>query len=443
MEKQRSRVSFLRNTTFATISQGVGVLAAMVVGIISARYLGPAGKGEVALAMGVGMFLAQIFSLGFDRAAQYYIASDKLAPEKVLGAWIITFFIGTLITFGIAYPLLLAFCLDNIFEGVSKHLLLLASLICPLYLLRLLVNSILRGYEEFSREAYHNISVCLASVGASVLALVVLGYGPLGYVSIIMILCFISLIVGFVILRKVMPLKPVFSLSNWLRVLHYGAKASLAHIFTLIDLRLDIYIVNFFMDTSVVGIYTIAGALASAFWLLTNSIAAVLFSRVASEEPEESKKLTSLLCRNVLWLTAILGGLFLLISKRLIVFVYTEHFADASLALALLMPGVVGQAVSRICFTDCSGRGYPGKATIAAAITATITITFDMLLIPKYSLFGAAVASSIAYCTSGVLGIYWHIKLSGNSLGRLVIPRASDLKHYRNVFEKIKAKLIR
>ena len=434
MEKQRSRVSFLRNTTFATISQGVGVLAAMVVGIISARYLGPAGKGEVALAMWVGMFLAQIFSLGFDRAAQYYIASDKLAPEKVLGAWIITFFIGTLITFGIAYPLLLAFCLDNIFEGVSKHLLLLASLICPLYLLRLLVNSILRGYEEFSREAYHNISVCLASVGASVLALVVLGYGPLGYVSIIMILCFISLIVGFVILRKVMPLKPVFSLSNWLRVLHYGAKASLAHIFTLIDLRLDIYIV---------GIYTIAGALASAFWLLTNSIAAVLFSRVASEEPEESKKLTSLLCRNVLWLTAILGGLFLLISKRLIVFVYTEHFADASLALALLMPGVVGQAVSRICFTDCSGRGYPGKATIAAAITATITITFDMLLIPKYSLFGAAVASSIAYCTSGVLGIYWHIKLSGNSLGRLVIPRASDLKHYRNVFEKIKAKLIR
>ena len=107
------------------------------------------------------------------------------------------------------------------------------------------------------------------------------------------------------------------------------------------------------------------------------------------------------------------------------------------------MPGVVGQAVSRICFTDCSGRGYPGKATIAAAITATLTITLDMLLIPKYSMYGAAAASSIAYCTSGVLGLYWHMKLSGNSLGCLVVPRVSDLKYYRNVFVKIKAKLIR
>lgn len=443
MENQRRKVSFLRNTTFATISQGLAVLTATVVGIIAARYLGPAGKGEVALVMGAGMILAQILCLGFDRAAQYYIASGKLASEKVLGAWIITFFIGTLITFGIAYPLFLAYGMDNIFKGVSKNLLLLASLVCPLYLLRLLVNSILRGYEEFSREAYHNICICSASIAASLVALVVLGYGALGYVSMIMILGFISLVVGFAILRTVMPLKPVFGLSNWLRVLYYGTKASLSKIFTLIDLRLDIYIVNFFMDTSVVGIYTIAGALANAFWLLTNSIAAVLFSRVASEEPEESRKLTSLLCRNVLWLTAILGVLFLMISRRLIVFVYTGRFAGAALALALLMPGVVGQAVSRICFTDCSGRGYPGKATIAAAITATLTITFDMLLIPKYSMYGAAAASSIAYCTSGLLGLYWHMKLSGNSLGCLVVPRVSDLKHYRNVFVKIKAKLIR
>jgi len=442
MEGQRSRASFLKNTAFATISQGLAVSSAAVVGIIVARYLGTAGKGQLALTMGAGVILAEILCLGFDRAAQYYVASGKLTSEMVFGAWIITFVIGTLVAFGIVYPLFFAYCMDNFFNGVSRNLLLLAGLNCPLYLLRLLVNSILRGNEDFPKETYHNIAIYSAHIAASVLALVVLGYGVFGYISVIMALGFSSLVFGFAILRKVISLRPVFSLSNWLRVLYYGAKASLSKIFTLIDLRLDIYIVNFFMDTSVVGIYTVAGALANAFWLLTNSIAAVLFSRVASEEAEESRQLTSLLCRNVLWLTAIFGVLFLTISKRLIVFVYTEPFADAALALAFLMPGVVGQAVSRICFTDCSGRGFPEKGTYSAAITAILTIVFDIYLIPKYGIYGAAVASSIAYCTGGVLSVYWHLKVSGNKLSALIIPRMTDLRYYSAVLRKLKARIL-
>jgi len=130
-----------------------------------------------------------------------------------------------------------------------------------------------------------------------------------------------------------------------------------------------------------------------------------------------------------------------LISRWLIIFTFGERFSDASVALAFLMPGVVGQVVSRICFTDCSARGFPEKATISSAITATLTIVFDVLLIPRYGICGAAVASSIAYCTSGVFGLYWHMKLSGNVLSALIIPKRSDLRYYKSIIENIQRKI--
>lgn len=425
------------------LSQGGALVTAVVAGILTARYLGPEGKGQVALALGMGMMLGQILCLGFNVATPYFLASGKLGPGKVFGSWIVTLVIGSVLAYSIVYPLFFRYFMDNVFTGVGKSLLFFGALACPLYMLRLLINTIMAGYEEFTKQIYHNILIYLATIAVAVLGLAVLHMGPLGYAQMQIGLGFFTLIGGFILLGRVIKLSPAFSLSAWLKMLRYGIKGALSQMLQLIDLRLDIFVVNYFTTTSLVGIYTVAGTLANVFWILPKSIGIVLLPRTAGSGREEANERTAVLCRNVLWLTAIFGVLFLTISRRLIVFVCTEPFADAALAFALLMPGVVGQAVSRICFTDCLGRGYPGKATIAAAITATLTITFDILLIPKYGMYGAAVASSIAYCTSGVLGLYWHMKLSGNSLGCLVVPRVSDLKYYRNVFVKIKAKLIR
>jgi len=204
-----------------------------------------------------------------------------------------------------------------------------------------------------------------------------------------------------------------------------------------VDLRLDMFIVNYYADTGVVGIYSVAASLANVFWMLANSLAAVLFPRSASMDTDKSRHLTALVCRNAVWITLIGGGLFLLVSRPVIVFVFKKDFADASTALALLMPGVIGQVISRICFTDCSAKGYPGKATLAAGVTAALTIVFDLVLIPHHGMYGAAVASSIAYCTGGVMGLYWQMKLSGNRLGELLLPGREDLKYYTAICKKL------
>jgi len=213
----RPRASFLRNTGVVAFGQVFGIVAAMVVSILMARYLGPDGKGQVALALGISLILGQILSLGFDIASPYFTASGKLEPQQELGACIMTFLLGTGLALGIIYPLCFRYLMSNVFSGVDKKLLLFAALGCPLYMMRILINGLMAGYEEFARQTYHNCATHLTTVAAVVLALVVFHLGPIAYVQLYIALGSCAAIYGLILLNRIMRLTPEFSLSAWLK----------------------------------------------------------------------------------------------------------------------------------------------------------------------------------------------------------------------------------
>jgi O-antigen/teichoic acid export membrane protein len=147
------------------------------------------------------------------------------------------------------------------------------------------------------------------------LGLVVFGYQLYAYVSVQLLLGFFSVIIGLILLNNAVGLNARLSIRNWSMMFHYGSKSMLSQLMTIIDLRLDIYVVNYFSAPANVGTYTVAGGLASMFWVLPNSISSALFPRTASSNVKESSELTALLCRNSIWQTIILGGIFLVLPE--------------------------------------------------------------------------------------------------------------------------------
>jgi stage V sporulation protein B len=422
--------SFIRNTTLTVMGQFFGLAATMIGGILTARFLGAEGKGQVTLAMSTGMLLARVLCIGSEESVPYFLAGRKMDVRMVLGNWLIILALAMVVTYAVIMPIAYSCLMDNLLDGVPFGLLLLGTLSCPIYLLRLMINGILAGYEDFSRQTLHNIVLSIASILAVLISLVMLRCSPLGYILFQHGFSVLSLVIGAGLLLQTIPFRPAFSMSALTQMLRYGSKSMLSQLLTLIDLRLDIYIVNLFLQTASVGVYTVAASIANMFWIIPNGIVISMFPRVASLSGDQSNRLTALLCRNAIWLTVLGGGSFMLVSKPIIVWVFGPDFAPAALALAFLMPGVLGQVVARICFTDCAARGYPGKATLSNAITASLTILLDFVLIPRMGIQGAALASSIAYCTGGLLGLYWHIRISGNSLPSLLWITKTDLAYY-------------
>ncbi len=433
----------IKNISFVSLSWAGMFASGFIVNILLARYFGPEGKGQVSLVVGTGMLLATILSLGFDRAVPYYVASNKIAVQNAFGAWLFTALIGVVVMYAVVYPLLAYYLMDTVFDGVTVPLLYLGGLIGPIYIVRLLINSLLAGKEEFVRQTYPNFGMYVVTIISAIFALCVIKTDANGYVLVNAIFCLPVLVIGFIVMKKVVPLKPIFCWADWVKLFRYGIKVTVSQMFNLIDLRLDIYIINYFFGTAMVGIYSIAGALAMMFWMVPQAVSAVLVPRVAATTRENSSKITALLCRNALWQTLICGSIFLLLSEKLIVWVFGSAFREAALALALLMPGVVGQVIAKICYADCCGRGHPAKVTISVAITAIITLTLDIILIPEHKIYGAAIASSIAYCCGAALGLYWHISLSDNKLSNLLLPNKADLALYGKIIKIVKKKCIK
>lgn len=423
--------SFLKNTSLTTASQVCGLLATAVGGILTARYLGPEGKGQVALAMTTGFLLARILCLGLDQAVPYYLASRKMAPQYVLGNCVLIILFALGVGYLCIYPALTRYLLDSLLSGLSVSLLYLGSLTFILYLLRLFVNSMLAGFQQFGKQTLHNLAISVGSILSGIIALIVLGVGPGGYIGLHVLFGAGTLLVGFWKVFQVVSPEVSISLDKAAEMLKYGLKSMLAQLLTLVDLRLDIYLINLFLSISSVGIYTVAVSVGTLFWVIPNGIAAALFPRAAAVEGKDSERLTAFVCRNTLWFTVMGSTAVALVSKPLFIFVFGEMFQEAALAFALLVPGIIGQVVARICFTDCAARGYPEKATISMVFTAVLTIFFDLMLIPRLGISGAALASSIAYVASGMMALYWHLRLSSNRLSSLLLPKVSDLTQYK------------
>jgi Na+-driven multidrug efflux pump len=62
-------------------------------------------------------------------------------------------------------------------------------------------------------------------------------------------------------------------------------------------------------------------------------------------------------------------------------------------------------------------------------------------LIPKWGIAGAAVASSISYCIATLVVLFFYVRISGNGLALVLIPRKEDVIIYRRYCSSLARRL--
>ena len=198
------------------------------------------------------------------------------------------------------------------------------------------------------------------------------------------------------------------------------------------NLRLDIFLVNFFLDTGAVAIYSIAVAISETLWYLPTSISTVLFPKTATDW-ETAKHFTPLIVRTTLFLSILSAGAMVLFGKPVIRIAYGEQFATAFAPLVAILPGTVLFGIGKIISTYLAGLGKPQYGTWGSAISLILTILFDIWLIPIYGATGAALASTISYGVNTLVLVLLYIRHSGNPLASLLIIQKVDLEVYQRL----------
>jgi O-antigen/teichoic acid export membrane protein len=180
-------------------------------------------------------------------------------------------------------------------------------------------------------------------------------------------------------------------------VLSFGLKGHIGNVLQFFNYRLDMFLVNYFVGPASVGIYGVSVGFAEILWYFPNAVGFVIFPKATATRPEVMSGFTPRVFWVTFGVTALGAGALAILGESLIQVIYSPNFVDAYLPMLVLLPGVILLGSAKVLTNEMVGRGYPQYNSINAGIAFILTVMFDLILIPRLGVLGAALASSISY----------------------------------------------
>ncbi len=423
--------TFSKNTTITLTARVLNLILGLATSLSIARVLGPDGKGIYALSVLLPSLIITFTNFGIAPATVYYIGKGKYSPREIFGNNVMVSFI--LSAFSVIIGLVIIFFFRKpVFSGISHYYLLLTLALVPINLFFGYANAVLLGLQKI--KEYNAVSIVKTSsfLGLIVIALWGLKTGIEGAIlaGITANLLVDSLL--FLWVKKfthgvTLRLNSAYIKDSFL----YGIKAHISNALAFLHLRLDVLLINAFINPLAVGYYSVAVGIAEKLWLISQSASTVLFPKIASEKDEKRRKeFTPLVSRATIFATAIGALVVFFLSQWIVTFLYSSVYLSAVRPLQILLLGAVAVSGGRVLGNDFAGRGRPMLNTYLNAITVAINLGLNIVWIPRFGIIGAAWATTVSYTIALIGSMIVYCRLSGNNWTVVVFPQRGDWALY-------------
>lgn len=391
--------------------------------LIVARALGPAGRGDVALLTTIAMVSSQLGRMGVEEAnVNIAGAEPRTRAALATNSLMLALLLGGL-SIALLAPLVAAFpALGGETEAAHRWL-ALASI--PLLILQAYLTFLVRADYRFGVT---NVSWLLGP-GLTVLANAVLW--PLGLLTVgtafgawVGAHAVATLLLLWYLTRRLEGFgRPDAGLAR--RTIGFGVRAHLGRVMLVGNYRIDQWFVGAIAGSRELGLYSIAVAWAEVLFYLPTVLVIVQRPYLVRSKLEEAARRAARVFRVGLSLTLPLAAGMLLLAPFLCETIFGTDFAGSVDDLRLLSLGAFGVVALQQLGNALTAQRLPTLATVAAGIAFAATLTFDILLIPRYGGAGAAAASTLAYTAGGLVVVALFLRSFGIRAADLV-PRPSE-----------------
>jgi O-antigen/teichoic acid export membrane protein len=416
---------YLKKSFVTYLNQIIRLALIAASNVLIARFLGPSGKGILTLLMNFLLVTVMLGMFGLDEANVYFISSKKGRYQNILGNALYQILIISVICI-VVFIGFDSWFLSRPLKGIDINYYYLMIILVPFIFFNQHVRTILLGHRAIYRFNVFMIGQFLLLLIFQVVFIPLFDLSGGVYAIILATICLS--VVGFIFIARFGSPRRTPDYPLLKKCYGYGIKSQLGIVFSYLNRRLDVFIVNFFLDPYQVGLYAIAVAVGELPWHLPAAAATVLFPWIADKKRKDAAQFTSYVTRNVLFLTIIAALILFFVGRFLITVLFGDQFAESVVLMYVLLPGIIALGITRLMGSHFQGSGRPELGTIMVAFSFIETIVLDILLIPRMGALGASIASSIAYITSGIIGIVlfsrlWHIRIVD-----IIIPRWHELK---------------
>lgn len=406
----------------ATYQQFASLLLMVAFAIVSARWLGPAGKGQLAMVTTAGIVSASILGLGLPQAISIRVARGQMDVRSAFTVGVVVCMCVTVVTalvsamYGrsdLAISLLWLSVGSSLFDQVLQGVGVGSGDMSPLLRFRIVGGFLQVAVVALALSIDLQPSARIAAYACFGVSLLVAGWSALSLV------------------RRAEKLQPRTSeadasLGAIPALLRFGLAAMPAQLLTIANARADLLVLGAVAGDAPVGVYSLAVSASLLVGLVPAALGQALTSTFgAGHDSEENLRLG--------FQAALLIGLGMaaamaLLAPYFVPLIFGREFAQASILITVMVPFTAlfsTVQVSAPYFYAKLGRPKAHSAVIGTA--AVLDIILVLILAPRMGALGAALASALAYGTGAVLNASLTARGAGIPLRALVLPDRQSL----------------
>lgn len=358
-------------------------------GIVTARALHPAGRGELAAIVLWPMLFSGLTTIGLPSALVYHLRREPDDAAALIGAaaWLAI----AATTLGVAAGwLLIPWWLGQHAPSTIRaaQWCLLTTHLCALTLVG-------RAAWE-ARGAFAASALSQMVTPAVVLAgLAVLAWrGPIttGAAAAVYVLAGVpSLVWMWRSLSRQHGLAAGVA-RRWRRLTHYGVRSYGVDLCGVLAIYLDQVLVVGWLSVEAMGIYAVALSLARVLGAVHASVAAIVFPRAVGLAPAAMSAQLGRAARAGTIVAGVLGAAVVLGSPVLLGGLYGRAYLAAVPLLPILVVEAMVAGLVQVLLQGFLAAGRPALATSVVAAGVVASLPLFMVLVPRYGVMGAAVA---------------------------------------------------
>lgn len=404
-----------------------------ITAVVTARVLGPAGKGTLSTLLLVGVLLSYVCTMGIGDAATVLIARGRFTLQDAYAGSVGPVALASLLGVGCLWVLVPLADWTRIIPAIVA-----ASVLLPVATFGRLLTYLINTRERIGFTSLVSVVMATTTTTALVVSLVFLDHGLTGALAASLLGAALGLVM---LLRSVrgmgVSLRPAISKAFAKEAIRFGWHVELSYVMVALTQRVDLLIVYALLGESPAGRYSLALTLSQLASYGPFALIMASFPRLAQLGRDEFLPLVTQLWRMSL-LSGVLGAVLLAVTIPLIVRpLFGSSFTGAASPALLLLPAAVLGSQQWLLARAAVSIGRTLLYPVSFALSLGTLVGLDYLLVPAWGLSGAAIAAvsssglGLAVCLFTFRSWFNELRIAD------LVPRLKDFTLLRDVIRGI------
>lgn len=402
-----------------TLTSRVGAAGlSFLVVVLTAKFLGAAGRGEASIFM-ANVAIILLFTSLIGGTGITYLASRINFYQLLLPSYLWSGLVCVLATLAL-------YATGQAPETSIWHLGWL-SLLLAFFTIN---TTVLLGRDQVKTNNYLTLLQTFLTVSGLAIGFLVLEQKVIEtYFHALYLAYGVTALLSFLALFK-LPERPDFSnfTQNLKQLVRVGTVAQFSNIITFLNYRLGYYFLQTWAGLEAVGVFSVAVTLSEAIWMVGRSLATVQYAKlVNTENTDEAKTLTKQLAKLSFTVTTLAVLVLILFPAEGLKLIFGKEFGPVKPVIYVLATGVIATGTGMIFSHYFAGRGRYQENNRAALFGLLFTVPGCWFLIPQLGILGAGLASTLSYVAAFAY-LYWKFRQETAFSLKQLVPNRADFR---------------